>query len=109
MNIAYLRSKLNTYTEVILVTDFIKTHEIFVFMIQNNFFANVLLQGMLNLSPIGRSCSQEERLQFVEYDNKHNIRARFVEDLKVFTKGWDLNICIGNTPFLIFFSLICLF
>ncbi|KHN71570.1 putative phosphomannomutase [Toxocara canis] len=52
--------------------------------------------GMLNLSPIGRSCSQEERLHFVEYDTVHGIRKRFVEQLKDFTKGWDLNVCIGG-------------
>lgn len=48
------------------------------------------------MSPIGRSCTQEERMQFVEYDTKHHIREKFVEELKAFTKGWDLCICIGN-------------
>uniref|UniRef100_F1L819 Phosphomannomutase n=1 Tax=Ascaris suum TaxID=6253 RepID=F1L819_ASCSU len=52
--------------------------------------------GMLNVSPIGRSCSQAERLQFAEYDAHHGVRAKLVEQLKEFTKGWDLNICIGG-------------
>lgn len=51
---------------------------------------------MLNLSPIGRSCTQEERMQFVEFDSKYRVREQFVKDLKVFTEGWNLNICIGK-------------
>ena len=30
--------------------------------------------GMLNISPIGRNCSQEERDEFEQYDTKANIR-----------------------------------
>ncbi|VDN01053.1 unnamed protein product [Thelazia callipaeda] len=52
--------------------------------------------GMLNLSPIGRNCTQEERLQFVDYDMKHGIRQEFVEKLRNFTKGWNLSVCIGG-------------
>ncbi|VDN49691.1 unnamed protein product [Gongylonema pulchrum] len=51
---------------------------------------------MLNLSPIGRSCTLEERLQFVEYDKEHGVRQKFVKKLENFAKGWDLNICIGG-------------
>ncbi|CAG9533024.1 unnamed protein product [Cercopithifilaria johnstoni] len=52
--------------------------------------------GMLNLSPIGRSCTQEERLQFVDYDKKHDVRQKFVKKLQDFTEGWGLNVCIGG-------------
>lgn len=31
-------------------------------------------KGMLNVSPIGRNCSQEERDAFEVYDLKHGIR-----------------------------------
>uniref|UniRef100_A0A915PUP6 Phosphomannomutase n=1 Tax=Setaria digitata TaxID=48799 RepID=A0A915PUP6_9BILA len=51
---------------------------------------------MLNLSPVGRSCTQEERQQFVAYDAQHGVRRKFAEKLEEFTKGWDLNICIGG-------------
>ncbi|ESQ39227.1 hypothetical protein EUTSA_v10001604mg [Eutrema salsugineum] len=37
--------------------------------------------GMLNVSPIGRNCSQEERDEFERYD-------------KVFPKGWDKTYCL---------------
>ncbi|KAJ7411066.1 Phosphomannomutase 2 [Willisornis vidua] len=70
--------------------------------------------GMLNVSPIGRSCSQEERLQFYELDKKEHIREKFVADLRrefagkgltfsiggqisidVFPDGWDKRYCLG--------------
>ncbi|OZC11138.1 eukaryotic phosphomannomutase [Onchocerca flexuosa] len=59
-------------------------------------FAEIDLPGMLNLSPIGRSCTQEERLQFAAYDKEHGVLQKFVKKLEDFTKGWDLNICIGG-------------
>nr|CAG4648160.1 EOG090X0BFR [Moina brachiata]SVE93201.1 EOG090X0BFR [Moina brachiata] len=64
--------------------------------------------GLVNVCPVGRSCSQAERDQFAEYDKEHKIREQFVEDLRnqfpdlglvfsiggqisfdVFPKGWD--------------------
>ncbi|NXM26766.1 PMM2 Phosphomannomutase, partial [Oxyruncus cristatus] len=70
--------------------------------------------GMLNVSPIGRSCSQEERLEFYELDKKEHIREKFVADLRrefagkgltfsiggqisidVFPDGWDKRYCLG--------------
>lgn len=71
--------------------------------------------GMLNVSPIGRSCSQEERLEFSALDGKENIRQKFVEDLRkefagkgitfsiggqisidIFPDGWDKRYCLGH-------------
>ncbi|XP_067162368.1 phosphomannomutase 2 isoform X2 [Apteryx mantelli] len=70
--------------------------------------------GMLNVSPIGRSCSQEERIEFYELDKKEHIREKFVADLQrefagkgltfsiggqisfdVFPDGWDKRYCLG--------------
>ncbi|XP_030068027.1 phosphomannomutase 2 isoform X1 [Microcaecilia unicolor] len=70
--------------------------------------------GMLNVSPIGRSCSQEERIEFYELDKKERIRETFVEHLRrdfagkgltfsiggqisldVFPEGWDKRYCLG--------------
>lgn len=70
--------------------------------------------GMLNVSPVGRSCSQEERLEFFELDKKEKIRETFVSVLKeefkgqgltfsiggqisfdVFPEGWDKRYCLG--------------
>ncbi|CAK7302871.1 Phosphomannomutase 2 [Vulpes lagopus] len=71
--------------------------------------------GMLNVSPIGRSCSQEERIEFHELDKKENIRQKFVADLRkefagkgvtfsiggqisidVFPDGWDKRYCLRH-------------
>jgi hypothetical protein len=38
--------------------------------------------GMLNISPIGRNCSREERNAFEEFDLKNGIRATMVEKMK---------------------------
>ncbi|NP_001135150.1 phosphomannomutase 2 [Salmo salar] len=70
--------------------------------------------GMLNVSPVGRSCSQEERLEFYQLDQKERIREKFVavlqEEFKgkgltfsiggqisfdVFPEGWDKRYCLG--------------
>lgn len=72
--------------------------------------------GMLNVSPIGRNCSQQEREEFEKYDAIHKIRPTMVEALKkefadfnltysiggqisfdVFPNGWDKTFCL---PFL---------
>ncbi|KAJ6344191.1 hypothetical protein OIU76_005837 [Salix suchowensis] len=69
--------------------------------------------GMLNVSPIGRNCSQEERDEFEKYDKVHNIRPKMVSDLRekfahlnltfsiggqisfdVFPQGWDKTYCL---------------
>ncbi|XP_008328460.1 phosphomannomutase 1 [Cynoglossus semilaevis] len=69
--------------------------------------------GMLNISPIGRSCSPEERKEFSEIDKKEKIREKFVAALKeqfagrglrftkggvisfdIFPEGWDKRLCL---------------
>ncbi|XP_010559092.1 PREDICTED: phosphomannomutase [Tarenaya hassleriana] len=69
--------------------------------------------GMLNVSPIGRNCSQDERDEFEKYDEIHNIRPKMVAELRkkfshlnltfsiggqisfdVFPKGWDKTYCL---------------
>lgn len=70
--------------------------------------------GMLNISPIGRNCSKEERDEFEKYDQIHSIRKIMIEELKkkfgdlnlvysiggqisfdVFPKGWDKTFCFN--------------
>lgn len=69
--------------------------------------------GMINVSPIGRNCSQEERDEFEKYDKVHNIRPQMVSVLRekfahlnltfsiggqisfdVFPHGWDKTYCL---------------
>lgn len=73
--------------------------------------------GMLNISPIGRNCSRDERNDFEAYDKEHNIRAKMVETMKaqfadydltfsiggqisfdVFPRGWDKTYCLRYLP-----------
>lgn len=37
---------------------------------------------MINISPIGRNASVQERLDYEKFDLQHQIRAKFVEALK---------------------------
>ena len=78
--------------------------------------------GMINVSPIGRACSQKEREEFNEYDNIHKIREKMIHKIKnlweiytyenniivptlqfsiggqisvdIFPKGWDKTYCL---------------
>ncbi|EZF31903.1 hypothetical protein H109_04451 [Trichophyton interdigitale MR816] len=71
--------------------------------------------GMVNISPIGRNASVEERHEFEKYDKQHNIRKTLVEALKkefpdygltysiggqisfdVFPTGWDKTYCLQH-------------
>lgn len=71
--------------------------------------------GMINISPIGRQCSREERNAFEVYDKEHKIRATMIEALKkefpdigltysiggqisfdVFPNGWDKTFCLRH-------------
>ncbi|KAM6211090.1 LOW QUALITY PROTEIN: phosphomannomutase 1 [Sarcoramphus papa] len=70
--------------------------------------------GMLNISPIGRSCTPEERIEFSELDKRERIREKFVAALQrefagkglrfsrggmisfdVFPEGWDKRYCLN--------------
>nr|AIW04131.1 phosphomannomutase [Saccharina japonica]AUN86412.1 phosphomannomutase [Saccharina japonica] len=69
--------------------------------------------GMLNISPVGRNCSQEERDAFEQYDNVHKIRETMVAAMReefadlnltfsiggqisfdLFPTGWDKTFCL---------------
>lgn len=69
--------------------------------------------GMLNISPVGRNCTKEEREQFNEYDIENQVRPKFIQALKkefpnlavtysiggqisfdVFPVGWDKTYCL---------------
>mmetsp|Transcript_4686 Transcript_4686/g.17618 ORF Transcript_4686/g.17618 Transcript_4686/m.17618 type:complete len:254 (-) Transcript_4686:574-1335(-) len=52
--------------------------------------------GMLNVSPIGRNCSQEEREWFAKYDEEKGIRKQLIADLKNEFKDYGLNYSIGG-------------
>lgn len=51
--------------------------------------------GLINVCPVGRSCSQSERDQFAAFDQEHNVREKFVEDLKKQFPDLGLKFSIG--------------
>jgi len=52
--------------------------------------------GMLNVSPIGRNCSQSERDEFERYDRTAHIRRDLVAALKKEFADYDLTFSIGG-------------
>ena len=78
--------------------------------------------GMVNISPVGRACSQQERDSFEEYDSNHKVREQMIIKIKylwatylsdnklelpilkfsiggqisfdVFPEGWDKTYCL---------------
>ncbi len=70
--------------------------------------------GLINVCPVGRSCSQKEREEFAAYDKEHKVRQKFVDALNeefgnelglvysiggqisfdAFPKGWDKTFCL---------------
>ncbi|XP_054047567.1 phosphomannomutase 1 isoform X1 [Rissa tridactyla] len=52
--------------------------------------------GMLNISPIGRSCTPEERIEFSELDKKERIREKFVAALQREFAGKGLRFSRGS-------------
>ncbi|CAO3637023.1 unnamed protein product [Cunninghamella echinulata] len=71
--------------------------------------------GMINVSPVGRNCSHEERNEFEKFDLEHKLREKFVAALKkefshlsltysiggqisfdVFPTGWDKTFSLGR-------------
>lgn len=52
--------------------------------------------GMMNICPIGRQCTREERNMFAAYDQEHQIRKKMIDVLKVEFKDVDLTYSIGG-------------
>ena len=71
--------------------------------------------AMVNVSPIGRNCSYQERLDFEQFDKEHQIRPKLVKALQtafpdyqlkysiggqisidIFPEGWDKTFCLRH-------------
>jgi phosphomannomutase len=52
--------------------------------------------GMLNISPIGRNCSQSERDEFEKYDAHAHVRRTLIEKLKTRFHDLELSYSIGG-------------
>ena len=53
-------------------------------------------QGMLNVSPIGRNCSREERNEFEKFDLANKVRETMVAKLKEEFADYNLTYSIGG-------------
>lgn len=75
--------------------------------------------GLINVSPIGRSCSRQERNDFYQYDQQQQIRSKMIDafrkqfdgsdidmdyviggqiSIDCFPKGWDKRYCLRYIP-----------
>ncbi|KAL4465976.1 hypothetical protein ABPG74_004213 [Tetrahymena malaccensis] len=52
--------------------------------------------GMINISPIGRNCSQQERDEFEKFDLQHNIRKNLIAKLESEFPDYNLKYSIGG-------------
>eukprot|EP00356_Strombidium_inclinatum_P011961 CAMPEP_0170494996 /NCGR_PEP_ID=MMETSP0208-20121228/14958_1 /TAXON_ID=197538 /ORGANISM="Strombidium inclinatum, Strain S3" /LENGTH=176 /DNA_ID=CAMNT_0010771125 /DNA_START=25 /DNA_END=555 /DNA_ORIENTATION=- len=52
--------------------------------------------GMINISPIGRNCSKDERNAFEEFDKTANVRKNFVAALEKECADLNLQFSIGG-------------
>ena len=52
--------------------------------------------GLINLCPVGRSCSQAERDQFAKFDQEHQVRQKFREALVKEFSSYGLRFVIGG-------------
>lgn len=51
---------------------------------------------MINVSPIGRNCSQEERDEFEKFDEEHNVRKTMIKALQENFGDYGLSFAIGG-------------
>jgi phosphomannomutase len=51
--------------------------------------------GMINVSPIGRNASSDERIAYEKYDKEHKIREIFIEAIKKKFPDIGLTYSIG--------------
>lgn len=52
--------------------------------------------GMVNVSPVGRNCSQKERIDFSNYDKEHGIRKKMCADMAKEFADMNLQFSIGG-------------
>ncbi|KAH0790581.1 Phosphomannomutase [Histomonas meleagridis] len=55
-----------------------------------------LRTGMINVSPVGRNCTYEQRIEFWKLDQERGIRKKMVEDMKAAFPDLNLQYSIGG-------------
>ena len=57
---------------------------------------------MINVSPVGRNASVQERNEYEKYDKEHGIRTKFVEALREKFPDFGLTYVIPGPMILVF-------
>jgi phosphomannomutase len=57
--------------------------------------------GMINVSPIGRNASKDERNEYETFDKIHKIREKFIEEIEKRFPDIGLTYSIGKYIFLL--------
>ena len=52
--------------------------------------------GLINFSPAGRHLEKEERVKWVEFDEKFGVRKKMVEEMRKEFPSWNLDWVIGG-------------
>lgn len=55
-----------------------------------------LRSGLINISPIGRQCSQEERSEFAAFDQEFGVRNKFQAMLAERFTQWGIKFALGG-------------
>lgn len=53
---------------------------------------------MINVSPVGRNASSDERNAYEKYDKEHHIREIFIEEIRKRFPDIGLTYSIGLSP-----------
>ena len=53
-------------------------------------------ESQINFSVIGRNCSQEQRADYVKWDQKSGERKKIIEELRKEFQGWGLSFRLGG-------------
>lgn len=59
---------------------------------------------MVNISPVGRNASSEERNAYEKYDKEHKIREKFIAEIRKQFPDIGLTYSIGLLPSSILFD-----
>lgn len=60
--------------------------------------------GLVNICPVGRSCTQKEREEFVRFDSEHKVRDKFLRSMERDLADLGLQFSIGESVFTFLFT-----
>ncbi|KAJ4462755.1 putative Phosphomannomutase [Paratrimastix pyriformis] len=76
-----LKARIGEERLALFVSEAMKLINEFQYPVKTSNFVEVRM-GMINVAPIGRDCTYEQRLEFFEYDKIHHVRDTMIARLK---------------------------